>query len=440
MPPDQNGQKLGIWMSTSLVIGNMIGAGIFLMPSALAEYGGISIVGWLVSSVGAILLARVFSRLCNMVRHSAGGPYAYARAGFGDYIGFLVAWGYWTSTWIANAAIAITFVSSIGVLFPVFRENILAALALSLTAIWLLTWINSRGIRSSGKTQVLTTVLKLIPIGVIIVGGFFFFSFDNFIPFNASSESPLAAIALTGTMTLYAFLGMECATVPSDKVENPEKTIPRATMAGTVITTVVYILSTVVIMGMIPLEVLSESTAPFADAMRIMSGPMGEGFVAAGVAIATFGALNGWILIQSQIARATAEDRLFPRVFKKENRHGVPIWGLVIGSLLTSLMILMNYSESLVEQFRFMIVLSTFCVLIPYLFSAAAYVGLSLEKATGTTPLAGIFVLGSLTFAFSLWAIFGAGETSVFWGLILLLLGTPVYIYLKWKNKNEPDD
>lgn len=427
-------------MSTSLVVGNMIGAGIFLMPSALAAYGGISIAGWLVSALGALLLARVFSRLSTLVTDQGGGPYAYARAGFGDYIGFLVAWGYWISTWVANAAISIAFVGAMGVIFPILREEVLAALLLSLAVIWLLTWINSLGIRSSGKTQVVTTVLKLLPMAVIILGGVFFFDIDNFSPFNASDKSPLAAIAITGTMTLYAFLGLESATVPSDKVKDPTRTIPRATLIGTGITTLVYILSTVMVMGMIPLQDLAESTAPFADAMRIMGGPWGEGFVAAGVAIASFGALNGWILIQSQIAQATAKDGLFPRVFDRENRHGVPAWGLVIGSVLTSLMILMNYTEGLVEQFRFMIVLSTLCTLVPYLFAAAAYVALSLERATKSTPLAGIFVLGSLAFAFAIWAIFGAGETSVFWGFILLLLGTPIYVYLKWKKNRNPNE
>ena len=292
MPSEPRDQKLGIWMSTSLVIGNMIGAGIFLMPAALAPYGGISILGWLVSSAGALLLARVFSRLTILVPDSGGGPYAFARAGFGDFAGFLVAWGYWLSICVANAAIAIAFTGALGVLFPVFRQSPLSALAMSYGAIWLLTWVNSRGVRSSGSVQVLTTILKLLPLLVLIVGGWFFFSLDHFIPFNPSGESSLEAIAITGTLTLYAFLGLESATVPSDKVKDPEKTVPRATMIGTLITTLVYVLSTGVVMGMIPRNELATSTAPFADAMRIMAGSLGEDVVAIGTAIAAFGALN----------------------------------------------------------------------------------------------------------------------------------------------------
>ena len=322
------------------------------------------------------------------------------------------------------------------VFFPVLNTHSIIAAGASLATIWGLTWYNSLGVRSSGKMQLITTLLKLVPIVVIIIGGFFYFNPANFIPFNASDSSSLGAIAAAGALTFYSFLGFESATVPSDKVRNPKKTIPKATLWGTLITTAVYILSTVVIMGMIPAAELAVSAAPFADAMEIMSGKLGAGFVAAGVAIASFGALNGWIFIQSQVAEATARDRLFPRIFQKENRRGVPIWGMVIGSALSSLVVLMNYTEGLVEQFRFMILLSTFCVLIPYLFASAAFVVLSLENSHSNRSRVGIFTLGGLAFSFSLWGIYGAGESSVLWGFILLMLGTPVYVFMKWKNKS----
>jgi APA family basic amino acid/polyamine antiporter len=429
--------KLGIWMTTSLVIGNMIGAGIFLMPAALAEYGGISILGWLASSVGALLLAMVFSRLSTMVKSKNGGPYAFSKAGFGDYVGFLVAWGYWISSWVAVAAIAIAFVSALSIFLPVLHENPLFAVLSGLAAIWFLTWVNTLGIRNSGKMQLLTTLLKLAPIVAIILGGFFFFKVDNFVPFNASSTSTLGAIAITGTMTLYAFLGLECATVPADNVENPDKTIPRATLLGTLITTAVYILSTVVVMGIVPLDALAKSPAPFADAMKVMTGEIGSYIVAGGAAIAAFGALNGWILIQSQLAKAISHDGLFPKIFQKESRKGVPFWGLIIGSVLSSVVMLMNYTQGLVEQFKFIILLSTLCTLVPYLFSASAYVAISLERSGTKNPKVSIFVLGGLTFAYAMWAIFGAGEEAVFWGFILLLMGTPFYVWLKWKHKSQ---
>lgn len=430
-------KKLGLWMSTSLVIGNMIGAGIFLMPAALAAYGGISIFGWLFSAIGALLLATVFSRLSKLVRNKNGGPYVYTKEGLGDFAGFLVAWGYWISTWVANAAITIAFVSALTVFFPVLGTNALYAVVLGLTTIWFLTWINSKGIRESGKLQVVTTLLKLIPLVLVIIGGIFFFNGNNFIPFNPSSETNMAAIAITATMTLYAFLGVESATIPAGNVENPEKTIPKATMLGTIITTLVYVLSTVVVMGMIPSDILSQSPAPFADAMDIIAGEWGRGLVAAGAAIAAFGALNGWILIQGQIAMATAKDDLFPRIFRRENKNGVPALGIIIGSILTSIVMLMNYSDGLVEQFKFIILLSTLCVLVPYLFTSAAYVLILAERKLPNMKWLPEIILASLAFIFSLWAIYGAGEEAVFFGFLLLLAGIPFYVWMKYRNKSK---
>ena len=436
MNNNQEKKKLGLWMSTSLVIGNMIGAGVFLMPAALAAYGGISIIGWLASSAGTLVLAIVFSKLSKLLVNKSGGPYAYTRAGFGDFAGFLVAWGYWISIWLGLAAIAIAFVSALTVLFPILGENSLASVLTGLGTIWFLTWVNSKGVRESGKIQVVTTVLKLTPLVMIIVGGFFFFDIDNFIPFNVSDSTNFEAIAITSTMTLYAFLGFESATVPADNVKDPGKTIPKATMLGTIITTLVYVLGTVAVMGMVPLHELEVSPAPFADAMGIMTGELGRYLVAGGAAIAAFGALNGWILVVGQLSRAAAKDKLFPLIFKKENKKGVPVYGMLIASLLASVVMLMNYTEGLVEQFRFLILLGTLCCLIPYLFTAAAYVSILLEKKLPSQPWLGIYGMGSLAFSYSLWAVFGAGEEAVFWGFILLMVGIPFYVFVKWRNKD----
>lgn len=427
-------KNIGLWTSTSLVIGNMIGAGIFLMPAALAAYGGISIFGWLFSAVGALLLAKVFSKLSKLVGDKNGGPYVYTKEGIGDFAGFLVAWGYWISTWVANAAITIAFVGALSVFFPILETNSVYAVLLGLATIWFLTWINSRGVRESGKMQVITTLLKLIPLVLVIIGGIFFFNTDNFIPFNPSAETNMGAIAITATMTLYAFLGVESATVPAGNIENPKKTIPKATMLGTIVTTLVYILSTVVIMGMIPSDILSKSPAPFADAMDIIAGEWGRDLVAAGAAIAAFGALNGWILIQGQIAMATAKDDLFPRIFRRENKKGVPVLGMVIGSVLTSIVMLMNYSDGLVEQFKFIILLTTLCCLIPYLFTTAAYVLILTKRQLPNLKWLPEVTLASLAFIYSLWAIYGAGEKAVYWGFLLLLAGIPFYVWMKYRN------
>jgi APA family basic amino acid/polyamine antiporter len=167
-----------------------------------------------------------------------------------------------------------------------------------------------------------------------------------------------------------------------------------------------------------------------------MTGELGRYLVAGGAAIAAFGALNGWILVVGQLSRAAAKDKLFPLIFKKENKKGVPVYGMLIASLLASVVMLMNYTEGLVEQFRFLILLGTLCCLIPYLFTAAAYVSILLEKKLPSQPWLGIYGMGSLAFSYSLWAVFGAGEEAVFWGFILLMVGIPFYVFVKWRNKD----
>ena len=416
----------------------MIGAGIFLMPATLAAYGGISLLGWVFASIGALLLAKVFSNLSKLMPSADGGPYAYSRKGFGDFAGFLVAWGYWISVWCTNATIAVALVSALSTFFPVLATNAVWAVLTGLGAIWLLTWVNALGVVASGRVQLVTTILKLLPLVIVAIGGLFFIRFSNFVPFNTSGGSNFSAITTTAALTFFAFLGLECATIPSGSVDKPEKTIPRATMIGTIIATLVYILSTVSVMGMIPAKTLQHSVTPFADAAVIMWGSQAQYWVSAGVAIAAFGALNGWILIQGQVPAAIAKDKLFPPIFKKENKKGVPVLGIVIGSVLVSLVMMMNYTGSLVEQFRFLILLTTITTLLPYLFSTAAYVMIVLEKKyLHTKGLVQTIILSSLAFAYSLWAVAGSGQETVYWGFILMMAGIPFYVWIKLRNKNH---
>ncbi len=173
-------QKIGLITSTSLVVGNMIGAGIFLLPSTLANYGGISILGWIFSAIGALILAKIFSNFSKIIVGKSGGPYTYSREGFGDFIGFLVAWGYWISCWVGNAAIAVALIGALSFFFPILETNPLAQVITGLGFIWMLTWINARGVESSGRIQVITTLLKLLPLVFVIIIGTFYFDIKNF--------------------------------------------------------------------------------------------------------------------------------------------------------------------------------------------------------------------------------------------------------------------
>ncbi|MEZ4701325.1 MAG: amino acid permease [Rhodothermales bacterium] len=426
---------LGLWMCTALVVGNMIGSGVFLLPASLAPFGGISILGWLVSAGGALCLALVFARLGQRLPR-LGGPYAYAREGFGDFGGFWVAWSYWISMWTTNAALAVAFASYSTVFWPALGESPpLGALA-ALGALWLLTAVNIAGVREAGSVQLVTTILKVLPLIAVALFGFFSFNIDHFQPFNPSDSSPFVALSATITLTLWAFLGLESGTVPAGDVENPSKTIPRATMLGTIIAAVIYIVCTVAIMGIIAPADLAASTAPFADGAGLVWGPWGRSLMGAGAAISCFGALNGWVLLSGQLPRAAALDGLLPARFARLNDRGTPAAGLLVSSVLSSVLIAMNYTRGLVQAFTFLILLATLATLMPYVFSSMTDLLLGMRDGGNTDVWrrAGRFAVSLVAFAYSMWAIAGSGQETVFWGFLLLVLGLPLYVFMRRKT------
>ncbi|MFN8224873.1 MAG: amino acid permease [Gaiellales bacterium] len=438
-------RSLGLWMATALVIGNMIGSGIFLLPASLAgEAGPISIVGLAFTGLGAMLLAFVFARLGRALPRT-GGPYAYARKAFGDFVGFQTAWGYWIAAWAGNAAIAIAFVGYFGVFWnDLGTDNVLAAVV-AVALIWLLTAVNVLGARESGWVSTLTTVLKFVPLAAIGLIGLFYVSGDNLTPFAPVGDGFDWHINAAATLALWAFIGLESASVPAEEVKDPGKTIPRATLLGTAATTVLYIVAMVAVMGVLSQTVLAKSTAPFADAADAMWGGsflgLGWGKWIAIVAMAsTLGCLNGWILLTARVPLAAADDGLFPKAFARVTGKGkTPVVGLVVSSFLATGLVFMNYNASLVDQFNQVILLATLTTLVPYAYSAAAQVYLWAHQRAAFT--ARVFwrdtIIATLAFAYSVWAIWGAGIEVIAKGFMLLLAGIPIYVWLTWKRKPE---
>ncbi len=425
-------KKLGIWMTTSLVAGNMLGSGIFLLPATLALFGAISLFGWLFSALGAIFLALVFSSLSRSIS-GAGGPYAYTREAFGDLNGFLVAWGYWVALWSGNGAIALAAVGYLGQFFPVIAEDPVISALTSIGLIWFFSLINMLGIREAGMVQLITTILKFLPLILIGTVGFLYFHSDHFIPLNLSHETNFSAITTTAAITLWAFIGLESATIPSNQVENPRRTIPIATILGTFLVLVVCIAVTAAIMGIISPSELSTSASPFADAAEKIWGTW-AGYAAAAVAlVACLGALNGWILLQGQFPMAASRDGLFPQLFSRLSRKGTPNLGIALSSLLTSILIVLNFTRGLVSMFTFIIMLSTLSTLIPYAYSSLAELRFCFRnnrKPWSTSLLIRLFIT-LFALAFTLWAIWGLGFMTVLWGVVLLVMGLPFFFYLR---------
>lgn len=426
-------------MLTALVTGNMIGSGIFLLPASLAAYGSISLLSWVATAIGALLIALVFAKLAN-VMPLTGGPYAYCREAFGDFVGFQMAYNYWIALWVGNAAIVVALTGYLSFFWPFLAKNALWSCLVSISLVWLITFINILGVRHAGIFQLLTTILKLIPLLLIAFVGIFYIHPHFLSEFNLSGKSNLSAFSGAATLTLWSFIGLESASVPAGHVSNPSRTIPKATILGVIIATIVYLMSSIAVMGVMPLTQLAHSNAPYADAANIMFGPIGSTLIAIGAVISCLGALNGWILLQGQIPLAAAQDKLFPSIFLKKSEDGTPVVGLVISSVLISLLLLMTLKHSLVKQFTIIILLATLASLIPYFLTTMSelviffkYPGI-FKKGK---KLFGSIMVAILAGIYSFWVIIGSGKETVFYGTLLLLSSAPVYVWMKWRGSTK---
>lgn len=428
--------KLGFWMCLALVVGNIIGSGVFLLPASLAPYGLNSVFGWLITAAGALLLAYVFAQLARAYPQ-AGGPYLYPKVAFGELAGFLMAWGYWVSVWVGNAAIAIGTVASLAELVPVLKTTVGAPAFTACLMIWFLTVLNWRGVRYAGALQLVTTILKLLPLAAVVILGCGLL-IDQDVSVIKVEPQPFAfpAIAAAAALTLWALLGLESATVPSDDVIDPQRTIPRATLIGTLIAAIIYVVASTVVILLIPGAQLAESNAPFADVVRIFWGDTAAGTLALFAFISGFGALNGWILVQGEMPRVLAREGVFPEIFARESRYGTPGPALFITSSLCTVVMLMNYSSSMVKIFTFIILIATAAFLVMYLLCSLAALKLALQ---GKMQIRGrkfivLLVVATLAAIYSLWTLYGAGAEAFGWCMVLLVAGLPVYFWMKRGN------
>jgi APA family basic amino acid/polyamine antiporter len=293
-----------------------------------------------------------------------------------------------------------------------------------LGALWLCTGITLAGVREAGRVAVLTTLLKLVPLLVFGLLGLGAMHGHDHATFNPSGK-PLVEVSLsTATLALWALLGLETATVPTGVVADPLRTVPRATVIGTLMAGLATMLACTVVIGMLPKEMLQASPAPMVAAAAHAWGPTAGVGMALVATIACFGTLNGWVLLVAQTTMAAAQDGLFPRAFARTDKRGTPWLGLLVSSVLTSALIATNYTRSLVALFTFMILLSTATTLLPYLITTWAWWRLD---SAGATTRRKIVAAGALVF--SIWALVGAGTEPLAWGAVLLLCGWPIYVW-----------
>lgn len=432
-------RQLGFWMCLALVVGNMIGSGVFLLPASLAPYGLNSIFGWIFSASGGVLLAIVFAQLAR-VYPQAGGPYIYPRVAFGECCGFVMAWGYWMSVWVGNAAIAIGSVAYLSELVPAIRQTEGAPALTAVALIWLLTINNWRGVKHAGVFQLVTTVLKLMPlIAVIVLGVILFGAGDATVVKVEPQPFTIPAMTAAATLTLWALLGLESATVPAENVIDPKRNIPRATLWGTVVTALIYVMACSVVIVLIPGSQLATSNAPFADAVRLFWGDRAASLLALFAFISGIGALNGWILVQGEMPRVLAKEKVFPELFAHESRYRTPDYSLFITSTLVTIVMLMNYSGSMVQVFTLIILISTSAYLVMYLFCSLAALKLAWRGDLGVRgqKLKWVLAVAMLAALYSAWTLYGAGPEAFWWGMGLFALGLPLYFLMKWWQRRS---
>ncbi|MGK5550249.1 APC family permease [Actinomadura kijaniata] len=434
------GGRPGDRAATALVMGNVIGVGVFQLPAAVAGYGTVGILAFAVVSVCSLLLAVVFGWLGRRMPHT-GGPYVYAREAFGELAGFLTAWSYWITAWASNAALVVAWAGYVNVLVPLRGTG--PALAVTVGALWLAVACNLAGARGAGAVAVVTTVLKFVPLVLVAAVGLFFVEAGNFGPFTTGQGgSAVGAMTAAGAVLMFSFLGVESAAVAAEEVDDPRRNVMRATVVGTLAAALVYLLGTVAVFGLVPHERLVRSTAPYADAVRALFGG-GEAagtLMAAAAVVSGAGTLVGWTLISAQMPYAAARDGLFPAVFARRNGRGVPWVGVVASGALASLITLANYTGGLQAAFTALALLTTFTAAIPYVFSAAAQLLWLLTdrepEGTAVAParLGRDLAVTLVAVAFTFWLVAGAGYAAVYQGVLLLLAGIPVYVWMRWRG------
>ncbi len=427
----QERKELGFWVCTALVVGNTIGIGIFVLPASLAPYGFNAMLGWAVTVVGMTWLARVFAQLAREFP-TADGPHVYIERTTGSVCAFIAVWCYWVSCWITNAAIAIGIVGYMTKALPPLAQLPPAAIALAM--LWLFVAVNLLGVRIGGRVQVVTTALKLLPMLYVIGLGAWLLASDPAVYTRQLPSMPITLrdLMAASTIALFAMLGIESAAVPSGRVRDPARTIPRATMIGTLLTAAIYIAVSSIALLLIPADALGRSSAPFSDLLdRYVGGGNGQ-WLSLFVVVSGLGALNGWTLLVSELTASLGRHGYLPPVTQKLNARGAPVVGLLLTGAMATVMVLMNYSKSLVDGFTFLSQVVTAANLPLYLLCALALVVLGRRGARGAPS--SLYAFGLLGTAYSIFAFVGLGREPFLWSLALGAAGLPLYAWLRLRR------
>lgn len=364
-------RKIGPALATAMVVNNIIGSGIFLLPASLAAVGSVTIIGWVVATLGALCIAVVFAKL-GQVSPEPGGPCAYAEAALGRFAGFQNYVIYALCNIIAVIAISLAAVGYLAHFIPALATPLNVAIA-STALIWLFTAINVFGSRIACQVETVALIAGIIPLALVGTVGWLYFDADIFrASWNVSGKPAYQVIPESMLLVFWAFVGLESASVGAAVIENPKRNVPLATVVGLLLTGAIYLATCSVIMGLVPAAALAKSTAPFADAAQRMIGPIAGAVVAIAAMIKASGAVCGWIMINAQLCKTGAERGFFPGVLARTDSAGVPTLTLLLQGLLMTAIVFATMSPTLNQQFNKLIEVSTLYTLITYIYGSTA--------------------------------------------------------------------
>lgn len=422
-----NSRQLGFWMSWSVVVGTMIGSGIFMLPASLAPFGVNAIVGWIVSGLGAVALAYSIGRLARA--NGGGGIQSYIERAFGPIVGFLATFAYWISSWAALAAVSLAGAAAVGRLAPALSSDTSVALV-AVGILLLFQATNLLGARSTGRLAVLAALLKILPLAAVLIVFVQVEFGDGTMAALAPMPLNLDNIAAASAITLFAMLGFENAAAPVDKVKDPNRNIPRALVGGTVFVALLYLLVSSAILFLLPVDVASSSNSPFADAIGRGWGDVGVLLAALGIAISAAGYVNANVLVTGELGYSMALRGELPTMFARTIGESTPLNAQLLGTGLASALILANMSKGTADLFTFVALLTASATLWLYLASALAALK---QRPRGMALVA---VLGGLAFTF--FAFYGSGLEANLWSLALLAAGAIVYFLMRSSAATPP--
>lgn len=422
---------LGLLGAVALIVGNMVGTSIYTLPASLAkEVGPLGLVAWVVTAAGYLFVALVYARLGTRMPRT-GGPYVYARAAFGDFVGFQTVWAYWFSATTGNAAIAFGVVGYVAQFSQELDGSRLGQFLVAQAILWILCLVNVLGLKHSARLQIVILFLNIVPL--LVVACFALRSFDVH---NLETARPFdfASLALGVSLIVWAYSGIESATVPAEEVDAPERTIRTSTMVGYALGTFVFLLTALAVAGALPNEVVAGSARPIAHVADATIGPWAGWVIGCAAIIAGLGTLNGWILMAGRIPVSAARDGLFFEPMGRIHpRFQTPALSLVVGTIVASAMLTLVLQRSLLDAFNFVVQLAVLTTLLPHLLAAAADFVLSRREPGryGAGERRRIAFTASAAFAFVLFAMYGVGPVIWMWGAAVLVAGIPLYGWLR---------